>query len=341
MFQFENIEYLYLIITIPVLMLLYYFFRIWIKRESARLSDDKLFKRLSPNYSVVRKNLKFGLLLLSILFLCIAWANPQWGSRKEKVKAKSSDVFIALDISQSMMAEDISPNRLERSKRLAQNVIRSLRGNRIGLIYFAGSAYLQMPLSSDYSAAEIFIQSANTNQAGTQGTAIADAINLALRAFEEDVDYQRALIIITDGENHDSDAMEAARQAKERGLAIFTIGVGTEEGGFVPFVDRGRESYKRDQSGNPIKSILNVQLLKELADNSNGEYFLIQEGNQIINDIKAEVEKIEKQEMEQRSFSEYESYFQYFLALGILLLIIEYLISNKGTTSGVKSIFEV
>jgi len=198
-----------------------------------------------------------------------------------------------------------------------------------------------MPLSSDYSAAEIFIQSANTNQAGTQGTAIADAIELALRAFEEDVDYQRALIIITDGENHDSEALDAARQANEKGLTIFTIGVGTEEGGFVPFVDRGRESYKRDQNGNPIKSVLNVQLLKDLAENSNGEYFLIQEGNQIINDIKSEVEKIEKQEMEQRSFSEYESYFQYFLAFGILFLIIEYLISNKGTSNRGKSIFEV
>jgi len=341
LFRFESIEYLYLLIMIPVLVLLYVGYKMWMNREVAKLSEASLFNRLSPHFSWARKHLKFTLLMLALLFLCVAWANPQWGNRKEKVKAKSSDVFIALDISQSMMAEDVSPNRLERSKRLAQGIIRELRGNRIGLISFAGSAYLQMPLSNDYAAAEILIQSANTNQAGTQGTAITDAIDLATRAFEDDKDYQRALIVITDGENHDDLAIAKAQEARESGLVVFAIGVGTEAGGFIPYTERGREAYKKDKEGNPVKSQLNIQLLKDLAESGGGEYFLVQEGNRIIKDIKDEIDKIEKQEVEQRSFSEYASYFQYFLGIGLALLFIEYLISNRANLSKSSSIFEV
>ena len=341
MFRFEHIEYLYALAIIPILMLLYYIFRMWVANESGKLSEPGLFQKLSPHFSWARKNLKFALLLVSLVFICVAWANPQWGNKKEKVRAQSSDVFIALDISQSMMAEDISPNRLERAKRLTQNIVRSLKGNRIGLIFFAGSAYLQMPLSNDYSAAEIFLQSANTNQAGTQGTAIVDAIELALRAFENDKEYQRSLIIITDGESHDEEAVAKAEEALSKGLVVFTVGIGTEEGGFVPFMDRGRESYKRDKAGNPVKSALNIGLLKDLATSGGGEYYLVQEGNQIIAELKSEIDRLEKQEVEQRSFSEYASYFQYFLAFGLLLLFIEYLISNRGTLNKGKSIFEI
>ena len=341
MFRFENSEYLYLLVLVPILLLLYFIFRSWLQKEALRLSDDDLFKRLSPHFSWGKKHLKFGLLLLSVALLCIAWANPQWGNKKEKSRAQSSDVFIALDISQSMMAEDISPNRLERAKRLTQNIVRSLKGNRIGLIYFAGSAYLQMPLSNDYSAAEIFLQSANTNQAGTQGTAIVEAIELALRAFEDDKQYQRSLVIVTDGESHDGLAIAKAAEALDKGLVVFTVGIGTEEGGFIPFLDRGRESYKRDKDGQPVKSSLNIQLLKDLAENGGGEYYLVQEGNQIITGLKTEIDRLEKQEVEQRSFSEYGSYFQYFLGIALLLLLIEYLITNRARQSKGKSIFEI
>lgn len=341
MFRFENTEYLYLLALVPVLLLLYFLFTSWFKQESLKLSEDNLFQRLSPHFSWGKKHLKFGLLLSAITFLCIAFANPQWGNKKEKVRAQSSDVFIALDISQSMMAEDISPNRLERAKRLTQNIVRSLKGNRIGLIYFAGSAYLQMPLSNDYAAAEIFLQSANTGQAGTQGTAIVEAIDLALRAFEEDKQYQRSLIIVTDGESHDEEAIAKAEEALDRGLVVFTVGIGTEEGGFIPFKERGREGFKRDKDGNPVKSALNIQLLKDLAGNGGGEYYLVQEGNQIIADLKTEIDRLEKQEVEQRSFSEYASYFQYFLGFALLLLFIEYLISNRASLSKGKSIFEI
>jgi len=341
MFRFENSEYLYLLAIVPVLLLLYFLFKAWFKHESLKLSEDKLFQRLSPHFSWTKKHLKFGLSLSAIAFLCIAYANPQWGNKKEKVRAQSSDVYIALDISQSMMAEDISPNRLERAKRLTQNIVRSIKGNRIGLIYFAGSAYLQMPLSNDYAAAEIFLSSANTGQAGTQGTAIVEAIDLALRAFEEDKQYQRSLIIVTDGESHDDEAVAKAAEALEKGLVIFTVGIGTEEGGFIPYQDRGREAFKKDKDGNPVKSALNIDLLRELAENGGGQYYLVQEGNQIITELKSEIDRLEKREVEQRSFSEYASYFQYFLGVALLLLFIEYLISNRASLSKGKSIFEI
>lgn len=341
MFRFEEISFLYLLGLLPILVLIYIGYILWVKRDRSKLSESTLFDQLAPGFSWGRKYLKFGLLILSLGFLFVAWANPQWGNRKEKVKAKSSDIFIALDISQSMMSEDISPNRLERAKRLAVNIVRSLRGNRIGLILFAGNAYLQMPLSSDFAAAQIFIQSANTNQAGTQGTAITEAIDLAQRAFEDDVQYQRALVVITDGENHDDEAIAKAKEARDNGLVIFTIGVGTEEGGYVPYEERGREQYKKDKDGVAVKSKLNLNLLRDLSDAGSGKYYLIQQGDEIITELKAEIERIEKQEVEQRSFTEFASYFQYFLGFGLFFMLVEYLINNNSSGKVRKSIIDI
>jgi len=341
MFRFEEPSLLYFLVAIPIMLLLYFLFIRMDKARKGKLSSAGLFERLAPNFSSFRQHLKFGFLLLAASLLCISWANPQWGMKKEKAKAESSDIFIALDISQSMMATDISPNRLERSKRLAQNIVRSLKGNRIGLIYFAGNAYLQMPLSQDFSAAELFLQSANTDLAGTQGTAINDAIDLASRAFEEDKKFQRALVIITDGENHEDALIEKAEDAKELGLVIYTVGVGTEEGGFVPYMERGREQYKRDAEGNPVKSKLNVDMVRDLAAAGGGSFHLIQEGGKIIPELKKQLEKLEKQEIERKSFSEYASYYQYFLAFGILFLILEFLWPNGASQKNRKSIFEV
>ena len=243
--------------------------------------------------------------------------------------AKSSDVFIALDISQSMMAKDISPNRLERGKRIAQNLIQALKGNRIGLIYFAGNAYLQMPLTNDYSAAQLFASSANTEQASTQGTAISEAINLALRAYEEGKANQKAMIILTDGESHDDEAVNAAREAVSKGLNVYTIGIGTSEGAFVPYKTQSGEQYKRDESGQPVTSILNQEMIKNLANAGGGKSYLIGEGNSIITGIKREIDQLEKQEVEQRAFTDYNSYFQYLIAVGLLLLVLQYLIPDR------------
>jgi len=329
MFQFENIEGMYLLAGVPLVLCLL-FLSLYLKEKKLKeLMNTAMFSRLIPEWSKLYEWLKILFFCLSLAFLSVAWANPQWGTKRQKVKAKSSDVIIALDISQSMMAEDISPNRLERAKRMAADLIRALRGNRIGLIYFAGSAYLQMPLSNDFAAAELFIKSANTKQAGTQGTAIADAIDLGVSAFNEGEKSQKAMIIISDGENHDLEAIESARNAKENGTFIYTIGVGTESGDVVPIMNRGRKEYKVDKSGVPVKSRLNINLMQDIANAGDGETYLLNEGDELIKDIKSELQKLEKKEVEQRSFSDFESYFQYFLFFGILFLVIEFLLGNR------------
>ena len=329
MFRLENPEYQIFLIIVLILLGLFIGYSLWQKRNLSSVGNNELLQRLMPEFSMLRRRWKMALTLLSLLFLIIAMANPQWGTKKEKVKAKSSDVFIALDISQSMMSEDISPNRLERAKRLTQNLIKALRGNRIGIILFAGNAYLQMPLSNDLSAAEMFISSANTNQATTQGTAISEAVDLAMKAYDEGEAFQRALIIITDGENHDDEAIAKVREAGEVGLNIFTIGVGTEEGSFIPVRTASGNQYKRDDQGELVKSILNPQLIRDLASAGGGKHYFIQDGNDILMDMKRQIDRLEKQEVEQRSFSDYESYFQYFVGLGLIFFILEYFISPR------------
>ncbi len=330
MFRFEYSTALWFLWAIPILIGLYVLYTFWRRRQQRLLAADNLFERLSNGWSEVRHHYRFVLIALATLCLILGYANPQWGNKKEKIKAESSDVFIALDISQSMMAEDISPNRLERAKRLIQNVVQDLKGNRIGLIFFAGNAYLQMPLSNDYSAAELFVAAANTNQATTQGTAISEAIDLALRAYEEGKNNQRGLIIITDGESHDDDALAKAREAKDKGLNIFTIGVGTSEGAFVPYLNQGRQQYKRDDQGNPVTSALNTTMITDLADAGGGKSYLIGEGNSILVDLRKQIDRLQKQEVETRAFTEYASYFQYFLILGLLFMILEFVIPERS-----------
>lgn len=331
MFRFEEPFYLYTIILVPLVLGLFFLLLKWKEARLNRFGDQEVVQRLMPEWSQKREWFKMSLFSTSLLFLLIAMANPQWGTRKQKVKAKSADIVIALDISQSMLATDISPSRMDRAKRFSTQLIKSLKGERLGLIFFAGSAYLQMPLTADYAATELFIKSANPKQAGTQGTVIADAINLTSNIFSNDSPYQKALVLITDGENHESEAIDAAREAAKNGTFIFCIGVGSQEGAPVPFIDpqTGRETYKKDSSGFPIKSKLNIPLLQDIAEAANGKFFLLDDGFSLTNKIVNELSKIEKQEVEQRSFTDFNSYFQLLLFFGLIALIIESFVSNK------------
>ena len=242
----------------------------------------------------------------------------------------SSDIFIALDISQSMMVQDIPPNRLERAKKLAENLILDLKGNRIGLIFFAGEAFIQMPLTTDYAAALMFLKTADPKQIEAQGTAIVEAIDIADRSFMEDRDHQRAMIIISDGEDHDGEAIKRASDAADDGMTIFTCGVGTSEGDFMPYTNRmGVETYKTDENGNYIKSRVNIELMDAVASAGKGKYYSAVSGESSIDDLVFTLERMEKREMEQRSFTAYESYFQYFLLIAILLLVVELSLPEK------------
>lgn len=330
MFRFETSEFLYLLLLLPIMALVFFLLLKLKERSLSKLGDPEIIKRLFPNWSRRKEWIKTFLVLAGLGLAIIAWANPQWGARKQKVKAKRSDVIIALDISRSMMAEDISPNRLERAKRFTTSLIKELRGERIGLIYFAGSAYLQMPLTADYAAAELFVKSANTTLAGTQGTAIAEAIDLAQVTFGTENPTQKALILISDGENHDQESLEAAAIAQENGTFIFTVGVGTEEGAMIPYEVNGKRQYKVDNSGNPVKSALNVGLMQDVANAAGGKFYMMNQNPTLFNEIKAQINKLEKQEVEQRSLTDFVSYFQYFLFFGILFFILEYFLSNTS-----------
>lgn len=340
MFRLEDINYLYLLSIIPVLIAVYFVMRFLKKRALKRFGNTSLIQQLTPQLSKYKHGLKFTLLLLATAFFIIGLTNPQWGTKKEKIKRQSIDVFIALDISQSMLAQDISPSRLDRAKNFCQNLVEGLKGERMGVILFAGNAYLQMPLTTDYAAAQLFLKSANTRQAPTQGTAISEAIDLAERSFETDNKHHRALIIVTDGENHDEETLERAKAASENGLMIFTVGVGTTEGGYIPLYYAGQSGFKVNESGNPVRTRINEEMMADIAEAGKGAYYNLVNGEKVINALKERIERLEKREFEQRSFTEFESYFQYFLAFGLLLLIIEFMISyRKNRFLGDKDFF--
>ncbi len=330
-FRFENADYLYALLLLPIFMLLFWLIQRARKNAFDKFGNSTLLAQLMPAYSKYKHVVKFVLLLFGLSFLIVGWANPQWGSKKEKVKRKSVDIFIALDISQSMLAEDIRPNRMERARRFSQSLVEKLKGDRLGIILFAGNAYMQMPLTTDYAAAQLFLRSANPNQAPAQGTAISEAIDLAEQSFEEDNKQHKAIIIISDGETHDEDALDRAKEAAENGLLIYSIGVGTPSGGFIPTVIGGRSDYKRDKTGNPVKTSLNEAMMQDLSNAGGGFYFNLagNEVEEVATALRNSVDKLEKREFEARVFNEYESYFQYFIGLAILFLIAEFLLSYR------------
>lgn len=330
MFRVEEISYLFYLLALPGLVLLFYGLMQWRKANIKKLGDMVLVRRLFPTYNKYKVWIKFGVFVSALFMLIIALANPQFGGRKEKVQARSSDIFIALDISTSMLAEDITPSRLDRAKRFTSRLIRSLKGERIGLILFAGNAYLQMPLTQDYAASELFVSAASTDQAGTQGTSFANAINMSIDAFEPGLDNQKALIIISDGEDHEEDALDAATKASGENIVIYTVAVGTEEGAYIPIKNRGREEYKLDENGQPVISKVNYEILADIAQRSEGKFYTIDQENSVLKDIKTQIDRLQKREVEQESFTDFNSYFQYFVFAGIFLLIIELLLSEKN-----------
>ncbi len=331
MFRIEEPYHLLAWVLIPILLALFLLMLSMRKRAMSRLGNEEIVRQLMPRYSNVRQWFKFISIALAILFLGAAFSNPQWGTKREKVKRKSSDVFIALDISRSMNATDLAPSRLERAKKFARKLVDKLEGERIGVLVFAGNAYVQMPLTIDYSAASLFIDSANPDQILTQGTSITSAIELAELSFEMEKDQHKALIIISDGENHDETAVKKAREAFDRNRVLtFTVGAGTPEGGYIPITYGGYSDYKRDHTGELVRSTLNEDMLQKVAEAGGGYYYNIISGEEaVLSSLQIIIDDIEKKEFEQRMFDEYESYFWIFLIPAFLFLVIEFLISYR------------
>ena len=332
--------HLYALILIPVLVLFFYFRRRQRARALARFGDAELVGRLMPQVSRLKHPLKFGILMLVFALLTVAWANPQWGTTRERVKVRASDIFIALDVSNSMLANDIKPNRLERARAFALDLVNALKGERIGILVFAGNAYVQMPRTTDYAAAMMQLKTADPSQLPTQGTALADVINLAERDFPADAQKRKVLIIISDGEDQDSDALTRARVARENGLLIFTIGVGTADGAPMPMDFGGVPDFKRDERGQPIISKLNEQMLRDLAAAGEGDYFNIVNTSGVIEALKNRVEKVEKRELAVRSVSDWASQFQWLAAAGLLILVVEFMMPYRRSGWEGRDIFQ-
>ncbi|MBK9338033.1 MAG: VWA domain-containing protein [Lewinellaceae bacterium] len=310
--------------ALPGLLLLLFLYAWWRARVLARLAAPVSAVRLLPGWSSVRFWTKNALVLVALALLAFAWANPQRGARQQTVTQQSTDVFIALDISRSMLAEDVAPSRLELAKSFVRKLIRALQGERIGLIFFAGDAFLQMPLSTDYAAADMFVAAAHPDLITAQGTAIPRAIDLATEYFDPDPRSGRALILITDAEDHNGDAADRAARAYSDGIAIFAVGAGTVAGGPIPLGDAGDAGqYKRDEEGAIVRTRMDEVLLQKLAAAGGGAAYRIPQGDAAVQAIRREVGRLQKRAMEVRSFSEFESCFQWFLLPAFFLLLLE------------------
>jgi len=330
MFRFEHQEYLYLLILMPILIV--WFIIVLKQRKNAlkRFGETHLIKVLMPDVSTLRYKWKFILSTLALTFLILAVANPQIGSKLQEVKRKGVEVIIALDVSNSMLAEDIKPNRLDAAKHAISKLIDNLSGNNIGLIVFAGDAYTQLPVTSDYSAAKMFLSAINTNIVPVQGTAIGKAIEQAEKSFKTDDSKNKALIIITDGENHEDDAVKIAEEAHKKGIIVNTIGLGSQKGTPIPVYDRfGRKDYRKDKDGNIIMTKLNEKLLADIARAGGGSFIVADNSGFGLKKIVENIESMDKQEFDSKIYSDYESRFQYFAGLAIFFLILELIVLER------------
>jgi len=327
--RLENIEYLHLFWVIGGMVVLFWLGMRWKKRSLKRYGDMSVYKSLVPRMSFARPRFKFILFIVATAFLIMGIVNPQIGSKLKEAERKGVDLMIALDVSNSMNARDIKPSRLDRAKKAISKLIDRLSGDRIGIIVFAGQAYTQLPITTDYSAAKLFLSNVDSDIVPTQGTSIGNAIDLAMDSFTDN-DHSKAIIVITDGENHQQDALEKAKEAKNKGIMVHTIGMGLPNGAPIPVYKNGQmQGFKKDNQGNTVVSKLNEQLLSQLADAGSGKYVRANNTKAGLNAIFDEINAMEKKKFETKTYADYEDRFQYFLAVSLLLFIIEAIMVNR------------
>ena len=332
MYQIEEISWLWLGIIPLLVMLLFIGDRIWKSNIQDNFLSKNALLRLSPNISSFKPYLRIFTILFSLIFLVLAMVNPQMGTKMETFKRFGVDIVFAVDVSRSMLAEDIVPNRLEKSKQLVNQIINTLNGDRIGIVAYAGKAFPQLPITTDYSSGKMFLQSMNTDMISSQGTAIDEAIQLATNYYDDESKIERILIIISDGEDHNDVSVDMAKIASEKGIIIYTIGVGKEKGAPIPIKKNGIiQSYKKDNKGEVVITKLNRQVLVDIANQTGGEFIDGSETKFVVNRIGEILKETEKKEFESKKFSEYKDQFQWFLAIGLLLLFIEIFLFDSKT----------
>jgi Ca-activated chloride channel family protein len=330
MFRFGHSKFLYMLAGIPVLIIIY-IIAYQIKKKSIRkFGNPAVVEQLMPDVSNFRSHLKFIILTLALIAIIFALAGPQFGSRLKEVKRKGIEIIIALDISNSMRAEDIKPDRLERSRQAILRLLDQLENDRIGLIVFAGDAYIQVPITTDYDGTRMFLNNINPDIVSRQGTAIDKAIRLASNSFTQDTETNKAIIVISDGENHEGDAVQAAEEANEKGIKVYTIGMGSHDGAPIPI--RGaynKQEFLKDHQGNVVTSRLNAKVLSQIAAAGGGKYYHATSTNAGLNKLFNDLDKLEKVEIESKVYSEYEEQFPVLVWLAIGLLAVDFLILER------------
>ena len=327
MFRFEEPNFLYLLFLVPILFFGYLYSNFLKRKRLREFGDPELMQQLMPDVSRYRPDVKFLLLLAAVTLFPLLLARPQFGAKMETVKRQGIEVMIALDISNSMLAQDIQPSRLERAKRLISRLVDGMENDKIGMVVFAGDAFTQLPITSDYISAKMFLSSIHPSLISKQGTAIGAAINLAARSFTPQEGVGRSIILITDGENHEGDAMEAAKAAAAKGIQVNVLGIGLPEGGPIPI--EGTNDFRRDREGNVVITQLNEAMCQEIAKAGNGIYVRVDNSNSAQRAIESEINKLAKSDIETKVYSEYNEQFQAVAWIIFLLLLVELLILER------------
>lgn len=327
MFRFANPDYLFLLVILPVLIAFYIYALIRKRKALKKIGNPEILAMLMPDISPKRQHLKFWLLFGAIAVTIFIIAGPQFGSRLETVKRNGVEIMVCLDVSNSMLAEDVTPNRLEKAKQMLAKLTDGFTNDKIGLIVFAGEAYTQLPITSDYISAKMFLSSINPSMVTTQGTAIGTAINLAVRSFTPSETSDKAIILITDGENHEDDAVGAAKKAAEKGIHVNIVGIGLSKGGPIPL--DGNNNFMKDREGNVVVTRLNEQMCKEIAAAGDGMYVRADNTNSALRALEKEIEKMNKSELDSKVYSEYNEQFQTLAWIALFLLLIEFFIMDR------------
>ena len=327
MFRFANIEVLLLLATVPAFIAAYWVYSIRKRKQLEAFGDPELMEQLMPNASRVRPTVKFAIVMVALTLLIIAAARPQFGQSERTEKRQGIEAIVALDISNSMLAEDVAPNRLDRAKQMLSKLMDNMVNDKVGLVVFAGDAFVQLPITCDYVSAKMFLNSIKPELIKTQGTAIGAALSTSIRCVGQKSDASRAIILITDGENHEDDAVAVAKRAKEEGIQVIVVGIGKPEGSPIPLP--GTNNFIKDRQGNVVVSRLNEEMCREIAQAGGGMYVRCDNTNTATKAIQKELDKLSTQEIETQVYTDYNEQFQSFALIALLLLVIDFFIFNR------------
>ena len=332
MYQLEETSYFYILLIIPIMIIGFLFLKTWKKNIQKKYISENLLQFLSPNISNFKPRIKLLFLILFILFSTIALVNPKIGTELKTVKREGVDIVFALDVSKSMLAEDIAPNRLEKAKRIVSEIINTLNNDRVGVIAYAATALPILPITDDYSTAKTFLQSLNTDMLSSQGTAIIQSINLAQKFYDDEDQTNRVLCILSDGEDHEVERQNLLELAEQSGITIITIGLGSVKGAPIPIKENNIvKSYKKDENGDVVVTKLNTQLLNTIANSSSGIYIDGVNTELVVEEISKRLKEMDKKEFESKQFVAYKDQFQWFISFAILFLSLELLVFEKKT----------